>query len=116
MAKIVHRISNRLHNRKSPGALRGGENPPAAPVPPHSKTPGRTIRQWPVAERPREVLIDLRLADLQAHHVDVRDVAEAIRANHVDRTIGILRTGQRNLMLRADGIFKNLSTAAKTAR
>lgn len=57
---------------------------------------------------PREVHIDLRLAALQAHGVDVRDVAAAIRLNHVDRTVGVLRTGERNLLVRTEGDFESI--------
>lgn len=57
---------------------------------------------------PPEIRIDMRLADLQRHHVEAADVVAAIRENHVDKSIGLLRTGERNLMLRSEGQFQDV--------
>jgi HAE1 family hydrophobic/amphiphilic exporter-1 len=57
---------------------------------------------------PREVRINLRLADLERHSVDVRDVMAALRANNEDRSLGILREKHRNLLLRVDGSFEEI--------
>lgn len=57
---------------------------------------------------PPEIRIDMRLADLQRHHVEAGDVVAAIRGNHVDKSIGLLRTGERNLMLRSEGQFQDV--------
>ena len=52
---------------------------------------------------PREVRINLRLADLERYHMDVRDVAAAIRDNHLERSLGVVRAEDRNLLLRMEG-------------
>lgn len=52
---------------------------------------------------PREVRINLRLADLERYRVDVRDVAAAIRENHLERSLGLVRTDDANLLLRMEG-------------
>ncbi len=57
---------------------------------------------------PREVRINLRIADMNRYGVDVRDVSNAVRANHQDRTLGLIRTEERNLLLRADGQFDDV--------
>jgi len=70
---------------------------------------------------PREVRINLRVADLERHNIDVRDVSRALRGGNFDqslgrivegdarytlRTIGTLSTVEmiRDLPLRADGL------------
>lgn len=70
---------------------------------------------------PREVRINLRRADLEAHHMDVRDVSQALRTANFDQSLGRIRDGDarwtvrtlgtfghveeiRNLPLRADGL------------
>lgn len=57
---------------------------------------------------PREISVNLRLADLERHGVDVRNVLAAIRGNHVDRTLGVIRTTDTNILLRADGNFDDV--------
>ncbi len=57
---------------------------------------------------PREVRINLRPVDLQRHGVDVRDVLSALRENHEDRSLGMIRTDSRNLLLRAVGSFEEV--------
>ncbi|MBZ0269706.1 efflux RND transporter permease subunit [bacterium] len=57
---------------------------------------------------PPEIRIDMRLADLQRHNIEAGDVVAAIRENHVDKSIGLLRTGERNLMLRSEGQFADV--------
>ena len=57
---------------------------------------------------PREVRVNLRLADLERYRVDVRDVAAAIRGNHVDRSLGVVRTDDRNLLLRVQGRLRDV--------
>ncbi len=57
---------------------------------------------------PREVRINLRLADLQRHGVDPRDILWSLQANNVDRSLGMLRGPERNQMLRAVGAFKTV--------
>lgn len=57
---------------------------------------------------PREVRVNLRLADLERYRIDVRQVAAAIRGNHVDRSLGVVRTGERNLLLRVQGRLRDV--------
>lgn len=54
---------------------------------------------------PREVRVNLRLADLRRHGVDVREVMSALRENNEDRTLGFVRTEETSFLLRADGKF-----------
>ena len=70
---------------------------------------------------PREVRINLRVADLELHGVDVRDVARVLRTGNFDQSLGRIVSGDsrwtlrtvgtlasveqiRNLPLRADGL------------
>jgi HAE1 family hydrophobic/amphiphilic exporter-1 len=62
---------------------------------------------------PREVRVNLRIADLDRYGVDVRDVASAIRGNHLDRSLGIVRTDEQNLLLRTDGQFEDVEQIRK---
>jgi len=57
---------------------------------------------------PREVRVNLRLGALSRHGVDVRDVMSALAANNEDRSLGIIRETDRNLMLRAIGTFRSV--------
>ncbi len=52
---------------------------------------------------PREVRVNLRLADLERYRVDVRDVMAAIRESHVERSLGLVRTTDTNFLLRLSG-------------
>ena len=47
---------------------------------------------------PKEVRINLRVADLEAHGVDVRNVARAIANANFDLSAGVLRSGERRLL------------------
>ncbi|MGQ0720260.1 MAG: efflux RND transporter permease subunit [Candidatus Eiseniibacteriota bacterium] len=58
---------------------------------------------------PREVRVNLKLAELARYNVDVRDVMTALRENNEDRSIGELRGSDRVLMVRVDGSFGKLS-------
>ncbi len=62
---------------------------------------------------PREVRINLRLADLELHGVDVRDVSNACRAGNFDMSLGRIVTGDRRYTLRTIG---SLSTVAQIRR
>jgi len=70
---------------------------------------------------PREVRINLRIADLELHGIDVRDVSRVLRGGNFDQSLGKIVTGDsrytlrtigtlssvemiRNLPLRADGL------------
>jgi HAE1 family hydrophobic/amphiphilic exporter-1 len=58
--------------------------------------------------RPREVRVNLRLADLERYRVDVREVMAAIRGNNDDHSLGVVRESDRNLLLRAEGSFQTV--------
>jgi hydrophobic/amphiphilic exporter-1 (mainly G- bacteria), HAE1 family len=52
---------------------------------------------------PREVRINLRLADLELHGVDVRDVSRAVRGGNFDMSLGRIVTGDHRYTLRTIG-------------
>ena len=54
---------------------------------------------------PREVRINLRVADLETHGIDVRDVARALRSNNFDQSLGQIRDGDSRWTLRTLGTF-----------
>ncbi len=54
---------------------------------------------------PREVRINLRLADLELHRIDVRDVSQALRAGNFDQSLGHITTGDARFVLRTVGTF-----------
>ena len=58
--------------------------------------------------RPREVRVNLRLADLERYRVDMREVMAAIRENNNDHSLGVVRESDRNLMLRTQGTFQTV--------
>jgi HAE1 family hydrophobic/amphiphilic exporter-1 len=52
---------------------------------------------------PREVRINLRVADLELHGIDVRDVAQALRAGNFDQSLGHITAGDARYVLRTVG-------------
>ena len=54
---------------------------------------------------PREVRINLRLADLELHRIDVRVVAQALRAGNFDQSLGRIRDGDSRWTVRTIGTF-----------
>lgn len=54
---------------------------------------------------PREVRINLRLADLELHGLDVRNVTRALRSNNFDQSLGQIRDGDARWALRTLGTF-----------
>ena len=52
---------------------------------------------------PREVRVNLRVADLDLHGVDVRDVAQALRAGNFDQSLGHITAGEARYVLRTVG-------------
>lgn len=57
---------------------------------------------------PREVRVNLRLADLESHGVDVRQVARLLRNNNIDRSLGWIRNDRTSYALRTVGSFKTV--------
>ncbi len=57
---------------------------------------------------PSEVRINLRVADIEAHGVDVRDVSRALRGSNFDMSLGEITEGQTRFTLRTVGSFKNV--------
>ena len=57
---------------------------------------------------PKEVRINLRLDDLEAHGVDVRDVREIIRRSNSDRTVGKLTDGETRYVVRMVGTLRSV--------
>jgi HAE1 family hydrophobic/amphiphilic exporter-1 len=52
---------------------------------------------------PREVRVNLRIADLDLHGIDVRDVAQALRAGNFDQSLGHITSGDARYVLRTVG-------------
>ena len=58
---------------------------------------------------PREVRINLRLADLELHRIDVRDVAQALRAGNFDQSLGRIHDGDSRWTVRTIGTFGSVA-------
>jgi HAE1 family hydrophobic/amphiphilic exporter-1 len=54
---------------------------------------------------PKEVRVNLRVEDLEAHGVDVRDVSRAISAANFDLSTGVIRSNERRSTVRTVGAF-----------
>ncbi len=57
---------------------------------------------------PREVRINLRLADLEAHGVDVRDVSRTLRSGNFDQSLGKIVEGDARWTLRTVGTLADV--------
>ncbi len=57
---------------------------------------------------PKEVRINLRVEDLEAHGVDVREVVRLVRASNFDLSAGVLRSDSRRWSLRTVGAFETV--------
>lgn len=57
---------------------------------------------------PREVRINLRLADIESHGVDIRNITQTLRATNFDQSLGVLREGRNRFALRTVGSFTNV--------
>ncbi len=57
---------------------------------------------------PREVRINLRISDLEAHGIDVRDVSRAVSRSNFDLSAGVLRSAERRLSVRTVGAFASV--------
>jgi HAE1 family hydrophobic/amphiphilic exporter-1 len=58
---------------------------------------------------PKEVRINLRAEDLEAHRIDIRDVSRAIRGGNFDLSAGTLRTSDRRLTVRTVGTLDSVA-------
>ncbi|NNM31989.1 MAG: efflux RND transporter permease subunit, partial [Gemmatimonadetes bacterium] len=54
---------------------------------------------------PREVRINLRVADLELHNIDVRDVSMRLRTSNFDQSLGKITEGDHRWALRTVGAF-----------
>ena len=54
---------------------------------------------------PREVRINLRLADLELHNIDVREVSSALRSSNFNQSLGKITEGETRYTLRTLGAF-----------
>jgi HAE1 family hydrophobic/amphiphilic exporter-1 len=54
---------------------------------------------------PREVRVNLRVADLELHGVDIRDVARILRTSNFDQSLGKIATDDSRWTLRTIGTF-----------
>jgi hydrophobic/amphiphilic exporter-1 (mainly G- bacteria), HAE1 family len=57
---------------------------------------------------PKEVRIDLRVESLELHRIDIRSVAEAVRANNLDLSLGQIHDGDTRFDLRSVGAFTSI--------
>jgi HAE1 family hydrophobic/amphiphilic exporter-1 len=62
---------------------------------------------------PREVRINLRLADLTRHHIDVRDVVRLLQNNNFDQALGTLRGDENRYSLRTVATFAAVEEIAQ---
>jgi len=61
---------------------------------------------------PREVRVNLRMADLESHGVDVRNVSNALRAGNFDMSLGEVTAGETRYALRTIGTFGSVEEIA----
>ncbi|UCG50772.1 MAG: efflux RND transporter permease subunit [Candidatus Latescibacterota bacterium] len=57
---------------------------------------------------PREVRINLRIADIEAHGVDIREVTTILRNSNFDMSLGKLTEGTTRFAVRTVGSFKDV--------
>ena len=57
---------------------------------------------------PKEVRINLHLADLESAGIDVREVVRAISSSNFDLSAGVLRTDERRFTVRTVGAFESV--------
>ncbi len=57
---------------------------------------------------PKEVRINLRVSDLEAHRIDIREVMALLRSSNFDLSVGVLRTGERRWSVRTVGAFETV--------
>ena len=57
---------------------------------------------------PKEVRVNLRVTDLEAYGLDVRDVSQRLRAGNFDLSAGVLRSSERRASVRTVGAFTEL--------
>lgn len=57
---------------------------------------------------PKEVRIDLRLQDLEAHGIDVRSVSQLLRSSNFDLSLGVVRSESQRQSLRAVGAYQSI--------
>jgi len=58
---------------------------------------------------PREVRINLRVADLELHRIDVREVANILRSSNFDQSLGKITAGESRYSLRTVGSYKSIA-------
>jgi len=57
---------------------------------------------------PKEVRINLRVKDLEAYGIDVREVVRLVRASNFDLSAGVLRSDERRWSVRTVGAFETV--------
>ncbi len=57
---------------------------------------------------PREVHVNLRLADLELHNIDVREVSRILRSSNFDQSLGKVTEGDTRYTLRTLGSFRDV--------
>jgi HAE1 family hydrophobic/amphiphilic exporter-1 len=56
---------------------------------------------------PREMRINLRVEDLEAHGIDVREISRRLQAANFDLSIGVVRSAERRYSVRTVGSFSS---------
>ncbi len=62
---------------------------------------------------PKEVRINLRLRDLEAHGIDVRSVVRILRSSNFDLSVGVIRSAERRFSVRTVGAFQTIEEIAR---
>jgi HAE1 family hydrophobic/amphiphilic exporter-1 len=57
---------------------------------------------------PREVRINLRLADLELHSIDVREVSRILRSSNFDQSLGVITDGDSRFTVRTLATFRTV--------
>jgi HAE1 family hydrophobic/amphiphilic exporter-1 len=61
---------------------------------------------------PPEVRVNLRLASLELHRIDVRDVVRLLQSNNFEQTLGVVRDEEMRYTLRTVGTFRSVEEIA----
>ena len=61
---------------------------------------------------PKEVRVNLRMADVELHRVDVREISAALRASNFDESLGRVTEEDRRFVLRTIGTFRSVDEIA----
>jgi HAE1 family hydrophobic/amphiphilic exporter-1 len=63
---------------------------------------------------PKEVRINLRVADLETHGIDLREVTRTLRASNFDLSVGVIRNNEHRYSVRSVGAYRTIDEIRNT--